>query len=66
MSRPTISEVFRARAEGRALLFAAGEIDLHAALDQLQVDAEQRGLVAEIGQDAVQEILADAFREAQS
>jgi hypothetical protein len=55
------SEIFRARAEARAILWAVGEIDLHEAADKLLADAERDGLVAAIGQDAVQQILADAF-----
>jgi hypothetical protein len=60
---PIISaeEIFRERAEARAILWAAGEYDLHEAVDVLQADAERTGLVAEIGQDAVQTILATAF-----
>jgi hypothetical protein len=53
--------VLKARAEARALLWQAGEFDLHEAVDKLQVDAERDGLVDKIGQDAVQQILADAF-----
>jgi len=53
--------VFRARAEARALLFAAGELDLHDAVDGLQSYAETSGLVREIGQDEVQRIMAQAF-----
>jgi hypothetical protein len=54
--------VFEARAEARALLWRVGEIDLCAAVDKLQTDAERNGLVDEIGQDAVQEIISGAFR----
>jgi hypothetical protein len=54
--------VFVARAEARAILWQAGEIDdLPAAVDALQDMAERDGLVAGIGQDAVQTILAGAF-----
>jgi hypothetical protein len=53
--------VFKARAEARAILWAACEIDLHEAVDVLQADAVSTGLVAEVGQDAVQAILCDAF-----
>jgi hypothetical protein len=52
---------FTARAEARALLFATGEIDLHSAVDALQAAAVASGLVAEIGQDEVQAIMAAAF-----
>jgi hypothetical protein len=54
-------EVFRARCEARALLWKVGELDLHEAADKLQHDAERTGLVAAIGQDAVQRIMRDAF-----
>jgi hypothetical protein len=53
--------VFRARCEARALLWKVGELDLHDAVDKLQHDAECHGLVAAIGQDAVQRIMRDAF-----
>jgi hypothetical protein len=55
------SEIFRARAEARALLFAACELELHEAVDVLQADAVATGLVDEIGQDAIQQIMSDAF-----
>jgi hypothetical protein len=54
-------DIFRARCEARALLFAAGQLDLHDAVDLLQADAVAKGLVVEIGLDAVQEIMAVAF-----
>jgi hypothetical protein len=60
---PDPLEVFTLRASARARLWQAGEIDLHEAADQLQHDAEATGLVNEIGQDAVQEIMAAAFQE---
>jgi hypothetical protein len=53
--------VFETRCEGRAILCALGEFDLHEAVDLLQADAVATGLVNEIGQDAVQAIMADAF-----
>jgi hypothetical protein len=57
-ARPSTLEVFTARAEARALLWQAGELDLHEAVDELQAAAVRDGLVAEIGQDAVQAIMA--------
>ena len=60
-SPPTPSEIFRLRAEARATLWAAGELDLHEAVDPLQHDAVESGLVASIGQDAVQAIMSAAF-----
>jgi len=50
-----------ARAEARALLYAANQFDLPEAVDPLQAFAVKSGLVDEIGQDAVQAILAAAF-----
>src|SRR5262245_12647557 len=58
---PALVDVFIARAEARALLYAAGELELHDALDKLQADAERDGLVAELGQDEVQRLIAEAF-----
>lgn len=58
-------EVFRARAEARAHLYAAGKLDLHAAVDVLQDAAMATRLVEQIGQDAVQQILAEAFARVQ-
>jgi hypothetical protein len=52
---------FVARAEARAILWAAREMDLHGAVDGLQADAVSTGLIERPGQDAVQRILADAF-----
>jgi hypothetical protein len=63
--RPSVLDVFIARAEARALLWQAGEFDLHEAVDELQAAAERDGLVAEIGQDAVQEIITRAFKAVQ-
>jgi hypothetical protein len=54
-------KVFIARAEARALLWAAGEFDLHEAVDKLQADAERDGLVVAIGQDEVQAIINKAL-----
>jgi hypothetical protein len=42
-------------------LWQAGEFELQEAVDVLQASAEATGLVAEIGQDAVQAIIARAF-----
>jgi hypothetical protein len=61
--RPAISPavMFIARAEARALLWQAGEFELHEAVDGLQAAADRQGLLAELGQDAVQAIIAKAF-----
>jgi hypothetical protein len=61
-------DAFRLRCEARAMLYAAGEFDLHTAVDVLQLDAERTGLLELLEQDTVQQILAHAFapfREAQ-
>ena len=57
----SLAEVFKLRCEARALLCGLGEIDLHDAVDVLQADAVRDGLVDQIGQDAVQAIMAAAF-----
>jgi hypothetical protein len=55
-------EIFRARCEARALLYREGAFDsMGEAVDALQCAAEQQGIVAAIGQDAVQEIMTEAF-----
>jgi hypothetical protein len=53
--------VFKARCEARARLYSAGELTLHEAVDKLQHDAVATGLVALIGQDAVQALMSAAF-----
>jgi len=53
--------VFIARVETRAMLWAAGEITLHDAVDELWTDAVRNGLVAQLGVDKAQELLATAF-----
>jgi hypothetical protein len=53
--------IFKERCEARAVLCEACVYDLHEAVDVPQADAERAGLVAEIGQDAVQAIMAEAF-----
>jgi hypothetical protein len=57
----TNAKIFKERCEARAILFAVGEYDLHEAVDVLQAVAEASGLVDEIGQDAVQALMAEAF-----
>jgi hypothetical protein len=54
-------KVFIARAEARALLYAIGEFSLHESVDVLQRDAERDGLVAQLGEDCIQGIIASAF-----
>jgi hypothetical protein len=58
---PTLRRAFEARAWARARLYAEGELELLDAVDELQAAAEQSGRVDEIGQDAVQAIMAEAF-----
>jgi hypothetical protein len=58
----SLLDIFTERAGARAFLWAEGEFDLAEAVDRLQQDAERDGLVACLGQDHVQEILARAFR----
>jgi hypothetical protein len=60
-ARPSPREVFVARAEARAMLWQAGEISLHDAVDELWAAAVRDGLVAKLGPDKVQQLLADAF-----
>jgi hypothetical protein len=55
-------DAFAERAKARALLWSLGELELAEAVDVLQHDAVRDGLVTRIGQDAVQQILADAFK----
>jgi hypothetical protein len=62
-ARPSALEVFIVRAEARALLWQAGEFDLHQAVDELQAAAERDKLVREIGQDEVPRLMAEAFRK---
>jgi hypothetical protein len=60
--QPSALDVLTARAEARAYLWANGEIaTIPEVVDALQEFAEKSGLVLEIGQDAVQEILSAAF-----
>ena len=55
---------FALRAWARGYLAHVGEITLQEGADKLQADAESSGLVAKIGQDAVQAIIAEGFLEA--
>jgi hypothetical protein len=55
------SKVFAALCAARATLYAAGELGLQEAVDFLQEWAVKNGLVSLIGQDAVQQQMADAF-----
>ena len=64
IARVALVDAFRLRAWTRAYLVCAGELSFHDAVDKLQADAEAQGLVAAIGQDAVQAILVEGFAEA--
>jgi hypothetical protein len=55
-------DMIELRAWARAYLWHIGELELHEAVDKLQRDAARSGLVDELGQDRVQQIIADAFR----
>jgi hypothetical protein len=50
---PSLLDVFRARCEARALLVREYEMELHDAVDGLQLAAEAYELVHALGQDAV-------------
>jgi hypothetical protein len=54
-------DVFRERCEAQAYLVEAGAIAFLDAVDNLQGDADFDGLVARVGQDKIQAILAAAF-----
>jgi hypothetical protein len=54
-------EIFGLRCEARAILVEACVYDLQDAVDKLQDDAVLTGLVDDIGQDAVQAMMARAF-----
>ena len=59
--RLTKLAIFKERCEVRAILVEAAVYDLHEAVDVLQADAVESGLVADLGQDEVQAIMAEAF-----
>lgn len=59
--RVDVLTAFTCRADARAFLWSIGEHSLHEAADKLQADAERDGLIAILGQDYVQQILANAF-----
>lgn len=60
---PELRDVLILRAEARATLWRAGEYELSEAVDELQAWAQRVGLIDEIGQNDVQEILATAFAD---
>lgn len=63
MDRPAPPiDVLCLRASVRAYLWAIGDLDLQEAVDALEQYAHASGLVREIGQDLVQEVIGNAFR----
>jgi hypothetical protein len=58
------AECFTAHCECRWLLHLFGALDFHACVDGMQRHAEDRGLVAALGQDRVQAMMAAAFETA--
>jgi hypothetical protein len=56
-----VEAAFQLRAWARAWLFAEGELELHDAVDELQLSAVRDGLVAAVGQDRVQDLIGKAF-----
>jgi hypothetical protein len=61
--RPSAIEIFVARAEARAMVWQAGEFDLHEAIDVLHAAAERDELIAAIGQDEVQRLMTEPFAQ---
>ena len=55
-------DCFTARADARAYLWSIGEYELSEAVDALHFASIRDGLIDRIGQDAVQTLIADAFR----
>jgi hypothetical protein len=64
-AHPSPLEVFALRCWARAFLYACGELSLQDAVDALQEYAETSPLIQEIGQDAVQAIMAWEFGQYQ-
>jgi hypothetical protein len=60
-TRASPIEVFRERAEARAMLVANGLLDLQTAVDEMQETAAAKGLLEQHGQDQIQRILGRAF-----
>ena len=58
---PAALAAFIRRARARAALWDAGELSLTRAVDVLHEVAVSTGLVAHLGEDAIQKIIADAF-----
>jgi hypothetical protein len=60
-AKPDLESAFAERAWARAYLYACGELSLQDAVDALQRAAEAYGLVRRLGQDEVQQLMAEAF-----
>ena len=60
---PSPVEIFNLRCEARAILVEACLFDLQEAVDGLQEAAVASGLVDDLGQDAVQKMMAEAFAD---
>jgi hypothetical protein len=58
---PDRLEIFRERCEARAVLVSNGLMPLQDAVDGLQESAAAQGLLKELGQDAIQQILSESF-----
>lgn len=54
-------EIWAARTIARSILYGAGELDLHAAVDASWNAAEEVGLVATFGPDEIQAAMGLAF-----
>ncbi|MBB4378231.1 hypothetical protein [Bradyrhizobium sp. SBR1B] len=61
MNAPAPLKILTACAEKYALCCVSGEMEIQWSVDVLQAFAEQRGLVVELGQDKVQDVIAAAF-----
>lgn len=64
--KPTLADRFEMLCWARLCLWFGGEVEgeLPDVVDSLQAWATSRGLVAVLGQDVIQEIIAKACREA--
>jgi hypothetical protein len=60
-AKPDPLVIFLARCEARATLVANGLHTLQDSVDTLQEAAEAQGLVAQYGQDTIQQILSESF-----
>jgi hypothetical protein len=62
-SATPITDVFRDQCATHAILVRNGAEEKHEAVDSLQADAVGYGLVEELGQDWVQQTIAEAFQD---